>query len=83
MRLIPPQYFVMWAKSAFAFVDLTKTNFGAPDKAGDRPKINLVYIKDAAAPKAADCWAKGVCYLIINKMIFFKNAEESPMIHKP
>lgn len=61
MKTVPPRFAVIFAKTAFVFVDLLRTKFGGE---GESAKMNLCQIKEGAALTAANSWAQGTCYLL-------------------
>lgn len=80
MRVTPLQHYVMFAKFGYIFVDLMQTMLKSKDVEGTAPKefaMTFHRIKEADAQTAANCWAKGFCYLLLNKKLGFKKREEA------
>jgi hypothetical protein len=77
MRQCPHQYFVAFTRLGFIFVDLLKSTIvkGQDMMAGEKPvqavSVTFFRIKDADAATAANCYAKGICYLLIHKQMAF------------
>lgn len=73
MRLTPLQYYVGFARFGYIFIDITKTTMEkeaiVEGKAHQAVGVSFFRIKEADAATAANCWAKGFCYLLIKKMM--------------
>lgn len=74
MKFTPLQYFVTFARFGYIFVDIVKTTT-TTEKTGEKSENTAVAfyrIKEADSQTAANCWAKGFCYLLLKKMMSFK-----------
>lgn len=94
VAVTPSQYFVSWGRFAFLFVDLFKSEVRKEvSQDGKVTNISVIFsrIKEADAPDVADCYAKGLCYLLMEKRMSFepvpltegvKNEEENTQTPK-
>lgn len=79
MRLCPPQYFVTFARFGFIFVDIIKTTITKEEAEGEKPAaigISFFRVKEADANTAANCWAKGLLYLLLKQIMAFSAPKE-------
>ena len=76
MKVTPPSHYVMHTRFGYIFVDLTRTKFS--ENTLDKTKnvsIAFFRIKEVDDARAVNCFAKGICYLLMKKEMAFKAPE--------